>query len=1109
MKKVLIGIGVVIGLLVAAIIALPLLIDPNIFKPQIIAEAKKATGRDVAIDGPLRLSILPTPSVSAEGVRLANAPGGKAPQMVEIKAVRAGVSLLPLLARRIEVHELRLVEPKIALEVGPDGRANYDFTSADPAPPTDSPKTNTTATASDGSKFAVAINQVVIENGTLTWSNAQAGREYRLEKMSLSVSAPSREGPFAAAGSLTANGVPLSLDGKVGARSDAGMPVDVQVKTPGGEARLAGKLSALTADARFAGTASIAATDFASFVQELAAAGGMPALDLPPALARKMSFEGNIDASADGFTARAFKLGLGEDQGSGTLAVTLKPATRIEGKLSFTKLDLDKWLATSQAPQTPEKPAGKPATPPAARPSRPAAPALPSDLAVKLAVDAAEITYNKGTVRKVVADLTLENGQLAVRRLEALLPGDAQLAGSMALGGDGKTYSGDITLSGPKLRQTLDWLKVDTAQVPAGKLGAFSFKGKLQSAGNGLSVSDAMVQVDGMSARGSLAVALGSPLRVTADLQADTIDVDAYMPRKPAAADKSQPQGKAGKPPARPTPAAIEARIKARVGRIIYNGERIENVDADVTYSGGKLTFGDSKIGSVAGAAVSIKGSIANLQTTPRADLVLSVQASDADRLLKLAGVDSPVKGPIGKVSMQGGVAGTPSDLTFRDFRIAALGADLKMTGKLAPAAGNPRYDLSAFSFQTDDLDKFLSALGQPRAGDAVGAVTASGAVKGDSKNVAFKGSFSAKGVQGNGTVNAALGGQLPRIVANLKTSELNIDRLTQGGDDSSGPEAKGGGGDSGGRQSKKPINLAFMKGIDAELDLAAQSIIKSPWRLDNASLRATLKGGVLTITRLAGGLYGGTVEITGTISALNNTFDARLAASNLNLGTAGRALGDTKRVDGTLTANLSLNGNLASTADLVASLNGDGKVGGNVRFNASIEEQLGGKLAGSALKELGKRLDKITGNKGASEELGDLRAALKVVNERFANRTGPLSGTVIIRKGKLHTDDLRVEGRRAWAITEADINLVAMTMTTTTNVFVEEKPEAPYVIVRQKGPVDNPTRSVDRGPGAAGLGRQQQPQDQQQPQEQQPQEQQPKQQKPNDPLRKLKKLLQ
>jgi hypothetical protein len=194
-----------------------------------------------------------------------------------------------------------------------------------------------------------------------------------------------------------------------------------------------------------------------------------------------------------------------------------------------------------------------------------------------------------------------------------------------------------------------------------------------------------------------------------------------------------------------------------------------------------------------------------------------------------------------------------------------------------------------------------------------------------------------------------------------------------------------------------------------------------------------------------------------------------------------------------------------------VASLNGDGKINGTTRFNASVEEQLGGQLAGSALKGLGKRLDKITGGTGASDELGDLRAALKVANERFANRTGPVAGTIAIRNGNLHTSDLRVDGNRAWAITVADVNLPAWTMVTTTNVFVEEAPQAPYVIVRQKGPVDNPTRSIDRGPNAAAVGRPGTQPDTQTPGAQPQQPQQPRQQQQNplsDPLKKLKKIF-
>jgi len=1116
MKKILIGVGAVVGLLVVAALAIPFLVDPNIFKPQIIASAKEATGRDLVIDGPLKLSILPVPSVSAEGVRFANMPGGKTPQMVELKSVRAGVAVLPLLSRRIEISELRLIEPKIAIEVGPDGRANYDFKRTDGAPAAapaggTPPGNTTTTTASDGSKFTVAINRVVIEHGALTYSDAAAKREYRLEQMDLTLSAASlQQGPFAAAGSLTVNGVLVTLDGKVGAKATNGVPVDLMIKTADGEARLAGTASDLTPAARFTGTAKLAATDLAAFIRGLAMAAVVPRPDVPPALARKVAFEGAVEASAEAFSARDFKLALGDDQGGGTLSVALKPTTKVEGKLSFTKLDLDKWRAADEGSQTPSKPG-----PGTSRPgTTPSAAGAPNALAVKLVLDAAEVTYNGAAVRKLLADVALENGQLAVRRIEALLPGNAQLAGTMTAGADGKSYSGDIALAGPKLRETLNWLKVDVAQVPADKLAAFAFKGKLQSAqGNAIAISDATVQLDGMTARGGATIALGAPMRITADFQADTIDVDAYLPKKAASAGNKPaagaPSGKTAGPPAAAAPPALDARVKAKVGRVIYNGERIEGIEADVTYRDGRLTFGDSRIGSVAGASVAVKGSVAHLTTTPSFDLAVNVQTSDADRLLKLAGASSPVKGQIGTVSLQGGVAGTAADLVFRDFTINALGATLKLTGKVTPTAGNPRYDLSAFSFQTNDLDKLLTALGNDKAGDGMGGVSASGAVKGDTKTIAFNGNFSAKGVTGNGAITAALGGQVPRITANVKTSELNIDQLTGqggGGKPAAAGGSQGGNGDS--RHSKTPINLAFMKGIDADVDIAAPAISKAPWRLENAVLKASLKGGVLTIARLAGGVYGGTIDLTGTLSAANNSFDARLAAANINVGTAARALGDTKRVDGVVSVNLSLSGSLASTADIISSLNGDGKVSGNVRFNASVEEQLGGKLAGSALKGIGKRLDKITGGTGASDELGDLRAALKVANERFANRTGPVSGTIAIRNGNLHTKDLRVDGNRAWAITEADVNLPAWTMVAITNVFVEESPQAPYVIVKQKGPADNPSRSVDRGPASASVRPQGQPETQ--PPGTAPQQQQPPQQKPttNDPLKKLKKIF-
>src|SRR5262245_60269151 len=96
-KKILIAGGAAVGLLVVALLVAPFFIDVNAFKPRIVAEVKKATGRELVLDGPLGLSLLPTPTVTAVGVKFFNVPGAKNPNMVEVKQVTVRLSLPALL----------------------------------------------------------------------------------------------------------------------------------------------------------------------------------------------------------------------------------------------------------------------------------------------------------------------------------------------------------------------------------------------------------------------------------------------------------------------------------------------------------------------------------------------------------------------------------------------------------------------------------------------------------------------------------------------------------------------------------------------------------------------------------------------------------------------------------------------------------------------------------------------------------------------------------------------------------------------------------------------------------------------------------------------------
>src|SRR5215470_10595694 len=121
-KRLLIGAGAVVGLLIVLALALPSLIDLNARKAEIAAAVKKVTGRDLVIDGPISLSILPTPTLTLSGVKFFNVPGSKNPNMVEVKTVTVKPSLGAVLTGSIEVSEVTLVEPKIVLEINAEGK---------------------------------------------------------------------------------------------------------------------------------------------------------------------------------------------------------------------------------------------------------------------------------------------------------------------------------------------------------------------------------------------------------------------------------------------------------------------------------------------------------------------------------------------------------------------------------------------------------------------------------------------------------------------------------------------------------------------------------------------------------------------------------------------------------------------------------------------------------------------------------------------------------------------------------------------------------------------------------------------------------------------------
>ena len=1018
-KRLLIGVGGVVGLVIVAALVAPSFYDLNKKKPELIVEVKKATGRDLVVDGPVSWSILPTPRVSLSGVKFANVAGAKNPQMVEIKSVTVKPSVFALLGGNIEVSEVTLVEPKIVLEINAEGKPNWEFTpSVAEAKP---------AAAKPSSPKPLSLGRLTLEDGTLIFSDSNAGLSVVAEKANFSASVGSLDGPYSLAGGATLNGAPLKIDLSVGAKGANGYATAVTLEAGGGKLGFKGRLSELGPNARVSGSAMVAADSLTTFVGTLVSLSGQPAPALPPLLAGKFNFDGAIDVSQTAFSAKDFKMALGSDSGSGSLSVTLKPALAVDGKLVVPKLDLDKWLAALAQPA-----AGKPAAAPAPASSA----SVLSSVTAKVALDVAEVIYNKAAIRNVALELDAKGGAVAVPKLTATLPGDMVLQAKSTMSGDPAkpTVSGDFSLVGPKLRETLAWLAVDVSSMPANKLNRLSLKGRLASAGGNVQVTDAVFELDDVKGSGGIVVTFGVPLSVVTHLEFDTLDLDPFL-AKPAGGQKPAAAVTSPVPAASSTHAEAAGPsigLKAKVAKLIYNKEPIGGVEIDIALQGSTLKLNDIKVANLAGARLAVRGSVADYSTPlPYPDITFNFEAPDMGRVIKAVGGTAPAE--FGAVKASGGVAGTVEALTFHELNFSAQGQSAQVNGTL----------------------------------------TMPGAAKGPPSSIGYKGSVIANGQTIEGSVEAKLAAK-PSITADLKTSSLDLDKLGGGGAPAPAPVR----GRPAPAAASAPIDTSAMRSFDASLKLVAGTLIASSLRIGNADLAVTLKDGVLTLSHFKGALYGGSLDLSGVINGSQPalSIDLKGDANGISLSEMLRSTSGSNQfggtfkvtIDGRLNANgITIKGSGATSDQIKSSMAGGAQLGGHIFVGADTAlTAIGGVAAGAAGGLIDNTLGNVLGAVGQKGVVGvgNILNAMSLVLNRFINHDSPISGHVDIAGGVLTDKNLVVQGNRATANVATRTNLAASTTDTTINFMIAEDGSAPYLITTARGPTSSPSLNVVRG---------------------------------------------
>lgn len=489
LKIVLMVCAALLAIVLLPLLALVLLVDPNSFKPQIVAAVKQQTGREFRIDGELGWSFYPVLGIELGRSELGNAKGFGQQPMLAVERVAVGVELLPLIDGELNVSQLRLQQPRIHLARDNSGRSNWDdLVAGDQAaqPAATTPAAPSSAQAAP----RIAIAGLAIVDGEVSWRDAQAGQDVTLSRLNLATGTINADEPVDVDFSTHVVSKNPALDADVEFVSSVlfdqatqllaleGAMLKVLVAgadIPGGKQTLALDLGSVKLDlgkqtlqipalkagiggielnASIDGTQISDAPQFAgklalaplSLRQQLTQLGvALPEMADGNTL-QKVAFESAFRATPEKIELPSLKLTLDDSTISGPLRVGLGDITRVGFEFALDAINADRYLPPPAPQNAQAAAAATPSSAPGAAAQDDSATFAPLDtLAINGKFSIGKLHVQNLDLANVELNVKTEGRTLRVDPLGAALYG-GKAGGKVSIDGRGKRAQGHATI---------------------------------------------------------------------------------------------------------------------------------------------------------------------------------------------------------------------------------------------------------------------------------------------------------------------------------------------------------------------------------------------------------------------------------------------------------------------------------------------------------------------------------------------------------------------------------------------------------------------------------------------------------------------------------------
>ena len=188
MKRLAMPIAALFAAVFVGLVASSWLIDKDAVRRSVEQQLRVATGLDLVVSGDVEISLVPASYVTLRKVGLKGA-DAKTGEPLTVDELTVNLRLLPLLARRYDIADVTLANPRFNVTRGADGQSNW------------TPIIETLARSiKPGVNSTVSFSEIRIVDGILTYKADKPDADETISDIDLSLGWPSISRSFAATG---------------------------------------------------------------------------------------------------------------------------------------------------------------------------------------------------------------------------------------------------------------------------------------------------------------------------------------------------------------------------------------------------------------------------------------------------------------------------------------------------------------------------------------------------------------------------------------------------------------------------------------------------------------------------------------------------------------------------------------------------------------------------------------------------------------------------------------------------------------------------------------------------------------------------------------------